>query len=66
MLSERQIKKVIENAGYKLVNIECGRHFKAVVSDGNGRTVRIVVSNSPRSQSHWPAFVLADIKRKMR
>lgn len=66
MITERQIKKVIEGAGYKLLNITGGRHFKATVADANGRTAKIVVSNSPRSQSHWQYFVLADIKRKFR
>ena len=66
MITERQIKKVVEGAGYKLLNLEAGRHFKLQVSNPDGRTARIVVSNSPRSQSHWPYFVLADIKRKMR
>lgn len=66
MISERQIKKVIEGAGYKVHHVECGRHFKVDVTNKAGRTIRIVVSNSPRSQSHWPQFVLADIKRRMR
>lgn len=66
MISERQLKKVVENAGYKILNLEAGRHFKVQVSSPDGRTAKIVVSNSPRSQSHWPHFVLADIKRKMR
>jgi hypothetical protein len=66
MVSERQIRKVIEGAGYKVNHIEGGRHFKVDVAGRGGRTIRIVVSNSPRSQSHWPQFVLADIKRRMR
>lgn len=66
MITERQLKKVVENAGYKILNLEAGRHFKLQVSNPQGRTAKIVVSNSPRSQSHWPYFVLADIKRKMR
>lgn len=66
MLSERQIKKVIEGAGYKLLDLTGGKHFKATVADASGRIVRTVISNSPRSQSHWPYFVLADIKRKLR
>lgn len=66
MISERQIKKVVESAGYRVSSIEAGRHFKVQVSSPDGQTAKIVVSNSPRSQSHWPYFVLADIKRKMR
>lgn len=66
MVSERQIKKVVEGAGYKLLGIETGKHFKATVGDNSGRTVRITISVSPRSQSHWPHFVLADIRKRMR
>lgn len=66
MVSERQIKKVVEGAGYKLLDIETGKHFKATVGDNSGRTVRITISMSPRSQSHWPHFVLADIRKRMR
>lgn len=66
MISERQIKKVVERAGYKLVGLERGGHFKATVTSSTGKTVTVSISNSPRSRSHWPAFVLADIKRKMK
>lgn len=66
MISERQIKKVVEGAGYKILNIAAGKHFKVQIANPQGRTVNIVVANSPRSQSHWPHFVLADIKRRMR
>jgi hypothetical protein len=66
MITERQIKKVVEGAGYKIRSLETGGHFKLLVANPDGRTAKIVVSNSPRSQSHWPHFVLADIKRKMR
>lgn len=66
MISERQIKKVVEGAGYKLLSIEAGKHFKVRVSDDHGREVRTTVSTSPRSQSHWPYFVLADIKKRFR
>jgi hypothetical protein len=66
MVTERQIKKVVEGAGYKLLGIETGKHFKATVGDTSGRAVQISISMSPRSQSHWPHFVLADIKKRMR
>lgn len=66
MVSERQLKKVVESAGYTILNLEVGKHFKLQVSNSEGRTAKVFVSQSPRSQSHWPHFVLADIKRKMR
>lgn len=66
MITERQIKKVVEGAGYRILDLEAGKHFKLRVSSPTGRVAKIVVSNSPRSQSHWPYFVLADLKRKMR
>ena len=66
MITERQLKKVIEGAGYKLVSFESGRHFKVGIADDQGRTAKLTVSMSPKSKSHWPHFVLADIKRKMR
>jgi hypothetical protein len=65
-LTLRQIKKVVEGGGYKLLNVETGKHFKVTVANDEGRTARITVSVSPRSQSHWPHFVLADIKKRMR
>jgi hypothetical protein len=49
-----------------MLNVETGKHFKVTVANGEGRTARITVSVSPRSQSHWPHFVLADIKKRMR
>lgn len=66
MITERQLKKVIEDAGYTLAAFETGRHHKVVVADSQGRTAKLTVSISPKSKSHWPHFVLADIKRKMR
>lgn len=66
MISERQIKRVIEGAGYKVLGIDRGKHYKATVSDAKGQTIKVAISMSPRSQSHWPAFVLADIKKRMR
>lgn len=66
MITERQLRKVVETAGYKILDLEVSRHFKLQVANPAGRTARIVVSQSPRSQSHWPYFVLADLKRKMR
>lgn len=66
MVTERQLRRVVENAGYSILSLEMGRHYKLHVSDRNGRTTKLVVSQSPRSQSHWPHFVLADLKRKMR
>lgn len=65
-LTVRQIKKVVEGAGYKMLGVETGKHHKVTVGDNRGRTARITVSMSPRSQSHWPHFVLADIKKRMR
>lgn len=66
MITHRNLKKVVEDAGYILLDADTNRHIKATVADAGGRTAKIVVSVSPRSKSHWPHFVLADIKRKMR
>ena len=66
MVTARQIKKIVEGAGYKMLNVETGKHFKVTVANDSGRTARITISVSPRSQSHWPQFVLADIKKRMR
>jgi hypothetical protein len=66
MVTHRSLKKVVEDAGYILLDADTGRHIKATVADTTGRVAKIIVSVSPRSKSHWPQFVLADIKRKMR
>ena len=66
MVTERQLRRVVEDAGYKVLSLTTGVHYKMVVRDRTGRSVKLEVSKSPRSQSHWPYFVLADIKRKFR
>lgn len=66
MITERQLRRVIDRAGYKVLSLMHGTHYKLRIADDKGKIAKLVVSTSPRSQAHWPHFVLADIKRKMR
>jgi len=63
-LTKRQITKVCEDAGYKVIDVTQARHFHITVEQGE-RVVSTTVSTSPRS-SFWPTWLLSDIKRAMR
>jgi len=63
-LTKRQITKVCEDAGYKVIDVTQARHFHITV-ERDGRIASIIVSVSPRS-SFWPTWLIGDIKRAMR
>jgi len=63
-ITRRQITKVCEDAGYKVLDVTQAKHFHITVERG-GRTASITVSVSPRS-SFWPTWLIGDIKRAMR
>ena len=63
-ITRRQVLKVCEDAGYKVLDVTQAKHFHITVERG-GRTASITASVSPRS-SFWSTWLLADIKRAMR
>ena len=63
-LSKRQVRKVCESAGYKVLAIEQQGHIHLTVAHDN-KIARVTLSLSPRS-SFWPTWLLADISRAMR
>lgn len=62
-LTKRQIVKVCRDAGYEVLSLTQGKHFRLVVSK-DGKTATVSLSITPRSD-FWYTWVLADIKRAM-
>lgn len=63
-VSVRELRKVIEEAGFKVVSIEERRHRILHVSNGV-TTVRLVSAISPRTDN-WRDWILQDIRREFR